>query len=506
MLRFFFYISFLFITIFLNAQHYYYGNNLRLYGLESKVYQSANNVHSITKPYNYRASSKVQFSDSLFQKGILKYGSELNTSKAIFLPVVDADFKLSSKENNAYLSTGFGLQCDVNLHPKISLFSRYIYRSGQVSEYVRSSIHNRGTVRGIGNAEDSIGKFKIHDFDFNLSAVLSKYFLVSFGNGKNFWGDGHRSLLLSDFAPSYPYIRIESEFWKIKYTNLYSAHRDHYYFDKKQYKFSSSHLLSCNILNGLNFSVFESVVWAAKDSLNRRNFDVNYLNPIIFFRPIEYNIGSSDNSFFGVNLKATIFKKHILYSQLILDEFLLEEIRNNNGWWANKYGFQFGYKSFDLFEINGLGFQLEFNSVRPFTYSHLSSLQNYGNANHSLAHPLESNFREFLTRVIFQRNNLSLEFTYAFQQHGGNASGNFGGDMFFDYSTRLGDYNHTMLQGDLTKQHYFGFNSSYLLVAKTNTILFTRIDFRNTSKSTKNNNLLFSFGIKSNVWNSYLDY
>ena len=131
--------------------------------------------------------------------------------------------------------------------------------------------------------------------------------------------------------------------------------------------------------------------------LNRRNFDVNYLNPIIFFRPIEYNIGSSDNSFFGVNLKATIFKRHILYSQLILDEFLLEEIRNNNGWWANKYGFQFGYKSFDLFELNGLGFQLEFNSVRPFTYSHLSSLQNYGNANHSLAHPLESNFRELLT-------------------------------------------------------------------------------------------------------------
>ena len=85
--RFFLFISFLFITISLNAQHYYYGNNLRLYGLESKVYQSANNVHSITKPYNYRASSKVQFSDSLFQKGILKYGSELNTSKVIFLPV-----------------------------------------------------------------------------------------------------------------------------------------------------------------------------------------------------------------------------------------------------------------------------------------------------------------------------------------------------------------------------------------------------------------------------------
>ena len=52
--------------------------------------------------------------------------------------------------------------------------------------------------------------------------------------------------------------------------------------------------------------------------------------------------------------------------------------------------------------LDGLYSIMEFNSVRPFTYSHMSSKQNYGHKNHSLAHPLESNFKEFLVLAGFQ--------------------------------------------------------------------------------------------------------
>ena len=499
-------IALLLLVFSIKGQHYFYGNTQRLYSLEAIAYQSGNNAHSITKPYNFHVENKCSFSDSIFQLGVFGYGSDTNSSRAVILPVFDIDFQLSPTTNNTYLSSGFGVQCELNFHPKVSFFSRYSYRSGQASEYILASINNRGTIQGLGFLEDSSNQFKIHELDLNLSAALNDYFLVSIGRGKNFWGDGHRSLLLSDFAPSYPYLRIESEFWKVKYINLYSVHRDHFYSSDKQNKFSSSHLLSWNIIDGLNLSVFESVVWSGKDSLNRRNFDVNYLNPIIFFRPVEYNIGSADNSFLGMNLKATIFKKHVLYSQLILDEFLLEEIRASQGWWANKYGFQLGYKCFDIFKLKGLGVQLEYNRVRPFTYSHVSSLQNYGNANQSLAHPLESNFSEILTRLLFQKDNFSCQLTYAYQQHGGNTFGNYGGDMFSSYSTRMGDYNHSVLQGDLIQQHYLGLNLSYLLIAKSNTAFFSRLDFRNYLTLQKENNLLFSMGIRSNIWNTYLDY
>ena len=306
------------------------------------------------------------------------------------MPVIGANYFISPNKNNSYLSTGIGAQFECNLNSKISLYSRYVYRSGNLSDYSLERTHNRSTVQGYGFLTDSTNQFQIHQLDFNVSVALNKYILFSAGKGKNFFGDGYRSLLLSDFAPSYPYIRIESEFWNVKYVNLYSMHEDHYNGSKNK-KFSSAHILSWNITKGINLSIFESVVWAGKDSLEQRNFDVNYLNPIIFFRPVEYSIGSADNSFLGANLKVRIFKKHIFYGQLILDEFLLKELKSGDGWWANKYGFQFGYKVFDLFNVQGLGAQIEYNEVRPFTYSHVSSLQNYGHMNQSLAHPLESN-------------------------------------------------------------------------------------------------------------------
>ena len=78
--------------------------------------------------------------------------------------------------------------------------------------------------------------------------------------------------------------------------------------------------------------------------------------------------------------------------------------------------------------------------------------------------------------------------------------------MFSSYSTRMGDYNHSVLQGDLIQQHYLGLNLSYLLIAKSNTAFFSRLDFRNYLTLQKENNLLFSMGIRSNIWNTYLDY
>ena len=74
----------------------------------------------------------------------------------------------------------------------------------------------------------------------------------------------------------------------------------------------------------------------------------------------------------GASLRFKVFKAHIFYGQVLFDEFYLKELRAANGWWANKYGIQIGYKTFDLLNIKGLGLQTEFNTVRPYTYSHAS--------------------------------------------------------------------------------------------------------------------------------------
>ena len=82
-------------------------------------------------------------------------------------------------------------------------------------------------------------------------------FAIQFGHGKHFIGDGYRSLLLSDNAFNYPFLRIQTSFWRVQYTNLYAEMQDINYFenngidnyDQMGYakKYMSSHYLSTNV-------------------------------------------------------------------------------------------------------------------------------------------------------------------------------------------------------------------------------------------------------------------
>ena len=501
------------------SQEYYYGTNISLHKLNSHVYTSYDNGHSIVKPYNHNNIPKQQQSlynsmgdntrsnkdiDTLFQTGLWN-GIELN-NKTKCIPILEYSNNFSDENTS---NIGLGFQIDNLSYKRFKFQGRYIYKKGEVSDYSLSTL-KRPYVRGLGLSSDTAFKlYNIHDVNLNLAFRANRYILLSIGNGKNFWGDGYRSLFLSDNSSPYPYFKIESEFWKVKYINLYSMHNDYsFYNGKLARKFSSSHLLSWNIHKNINLSVFESVVWQAKDTLNNRNFDVNYLNPIIFLRPVEYSIGSSDNSFLGANLKFKIFKNHILYSQVVFDEFLLSEFRENRGWWANKYGIQLGYKAYNPFKVNGLGYQFEFNTVRPYTYSHVSSLQNYGHNNQSIAHPLESNFIELLSRIYYQKNNITLLFQHTYQVYGKDyMNNNYGGNMYSSYLNYFSEYNNVTTQGEENIANYYSLQLSYMLIPSSVTSFFARFDYRDVYSV--NNTLqqsIFSLGIKSNIWENYLDY
>jgi hypothetical protein len=110
--------------------------------------------------------------------------------------------------------------------------------------------------------------------------------------------------------------------------------------------------------------VFESVIWQAKDTMLNRGFDVHYLNPFVFFRPLEYEQGSSDNVIMGLNLKVKIIDGISVYSQFLLDEFLMKEVRADSGWWANKYGYQLGIKFAEPFGMKGFNARIPIPMVR----------------------------------------------------------------------------------------------------------------------------------------------
>jgi hypothetical protein len=149
-------------------------------------------------------------------------------------------------------------------------------------------------------------------------------------------------MFFSDAGNSNLFLKLNTRIWKINYQNLFmELHAAEIPGGDKLLpkKYAAMHHLDVSVNKWLNIGLFEGVVFGRRD-----RFDFGYLNPIIFYRSIEQQNGSFDNSVAGLDVKANLAKKIQLYGQLSLDEFLLSEIKKNRGWWANKWGIQIGAK------------------------------------------------------------------------------------------------------------------------------------------------------------------
>src|SRR5690606_29502834 len=122
-----------------------------------------------------------------------------------------------------------------------------------------------------------------------------------------------------------------------------------------------------------------------------------YLNPIIFLRPIESSDPvSRDKMHLGLNAKYKMLDNMAVYGLFVLDDFTAKEFFAGDGYIHNKWGAQLGFRGFDAFGIENLNFLGEFNTVRPYTYSHFDPISNYSHFAQPLAHPIGANFRELL--------------------------------------------------------------------------------------------------------------
>ncbi len=339
-------------------------------------------------------------------------------------------------------------------------------------EYVRNSIGANLVVPQEGFWKD----FKDDGVDFftargYISFQATKHINLQFGHDRFKVGNGYRSMILSDNAPAYLFLKMSTQVWKIKYTNLFTQltadiqgnNSGLIANDRYPSKYMSMHHLSVNVGKKLNVGVFESVVFGV-DSARSDQLDIQYLNPIIFYRAIEQQNGSPDNVLLGLDFKWLVAKKLSLYGQLTLDEFLLDNLREGNGWWANKFGVQLGGEYIDVFGINNLDIQGELNLARPYTYSHSSTYGSYSQYRQSLAHPLGANFNELVGIVRYQPiGKLMLQAKVIKANFGTDpdASQNFGGNILLDNSSRVSNFGNEIGQGVSNDLLYGNFTLSY---------------------------------------------
>jgi hypothetical protein len=315
--------------------------------------------------------------------------------------------------------------------------------------------------------------FKENGVDFfqaraYIDFSVSKHIYMQFGNDRTFIGNGYRSLIFSDYSPPTLFLRANVKVWKINY--MYQLNRmpaDVKSSNKSRYpeKFMVFHHASINIGKKLNIGVFESVVFSPQDSTNDNTFDASYLNPVIFYRAIEQQYGSSDNALLGMDIKWNAFKGVSFYGQAVLDEFVLDEIMAGDGWWANKFALQGGIKYIDALGVSNLDLQIETNVVRPYTYSHTTQYGSYSNYRQSLAHPLGANFNEFIGIIRYQpwpRFNLFAKAGYVKIGRDGEGE-NWGSDILKAGQTREQEYNNTIGQGVSNTILSLNMTASYML-------------------------------------------
>ena len=239
-----------------------------------------------------------------------------------------------------------------------------------------------------------------------------------------------------------------------------------------------------------------------------RGYELSYLNPMLFLRPVENSQDSPDNVLLGMNAKWKINRRNTLYTQIMLDEFFLSEVREGTGWWGNKQGVQFGYKSSDLFRLKNLNFQTEFNFVRPFTFQHRSEAQNYTHHNQAIAHPLGANFIESVTFLNYRWRNFFGEIKFQYAKMGQDTGDvNLGNDIFKSYESRTGEYGHFMFGGLESKLNSVDIRINYLVNPKTNFNIEIGTVMRKFSNAISiDESQLIYFGIRTGLENYYFDF
>jgi hypothetical protein len=320
-------------------------------------------------------------------------------------------------------------------------------------------------------------------------------------------------MLLSDVSFNYPFLKLTADVWKLKYMCLWAEFQDlrNYHesdilpHDKKDGIF---HYLDINVTDRFSLGLFEGIIWLPQDSSHYRGFEWNYLNPIIFLRPVEFSIGSPDNVLMGMNWRYLVSDRTALYGQVLIDEMTVGEYVKNRGYWANKYAIQVGVKSSEPVNIAGLIVQTEVNLASPYTYSHMEPLKNYGHYNQSLAHPLGANFYESVSIAQYTYDRFDLRAQLNVARYGDDSLGvNFGQDIYKSYTSRYRDYGTFITQGVKTDLLYADVRVAYVMNPLTNLRFELGAVYRRlTSPVTTQESMTVTFGLRSSFRNLYYDF
>lgn len=428
------------------------------------------------------------------------------------------------------LTSGFtysvlgGARLEASIKEKFYLQVDGVYGSQNPPSYLASIYDSLTVVPGFGLDKNLGREYLIRQLGFAAAYRLSKNFTLVTGRGKNFLGEGYRSIYLSDFASNNNYLKLDVNVWKLRYQVIYNEYRHPANYPAATFpmttKFATTHYMSLDLTKWWSVNAFETVVWANTSGAVSRGYDFSYLNPLIFFRPVEYGMGSADNSILGGGTTLRPARGMALYFNIVIDEFLFGEviapIRNFAAGDSiyptqsarNKQGYQLGFKYHEPFQIKDASFIVEANTIRPYTFGHGSVVQSYTHMSQSLAHPLGANFVEYLIAATWQPNRWNFGFRGFYHRKGYTFSNySMGEDPMhplpdLNVQQRERRYGNFITQGHRQDVFNVILDAQYELVPEWDLRLIGSLHYRKVRSALPNQTTMISLGIQSCLWNT----
>ena len=373
-----------------------------------------------------------------------------------------------------------GVQVEGTIDQRLGFYAFLTDNQEGVPQYVQNRIVRDTIVPHEGYwkpFKTGAGQYDFFSARGYITYAATKHINVQLGHDRNFIGNGYRSLILSDYSTPYFFLKFNTRIWKLNYQNLFAELTGRRLYNGAgspvdgvyPKKYLALHHLSLDVTPSLNIGVFESEIAGGPG----RRLELQYLNPIIFYRAVEQQVGSADNALLGLDFKWNIFHTAQLYGQVVLDEFKISEVRAGNGWWGNKQAVQAGFKYIDVAGIRNLDLQGEINYIRPFTYEHESYYTAYTHYMQPLAHPMGANLTEVLGVLSYQPlPRLMLVGKAIYTEQGldvyrssvpPNASPllNYGGNPLLPYDPHPMDFGNRVGQGNKSRLLHTDFTATY---------------------------------------------
>ncbi|GGH02777.1 gliding motility protein RemB [Mucilaginibacter phyllosphaerae] len=432
------------------------------------------------------------------------------------------DFEDKTDQKEKFKPIGFGPSSKIGLNTrgfqfggtvgtKFSFYTSGYENQAAFPDYYTDYVNQIAFVPG--QAYDRAPGKSYRDYSY-ATAILSytptNYLNVTLGQDKTFIGDGYRSLLLSDFSAPAPLLRVTANLGNVQYMAMWTYMQDINQpkfdsFGSNRRKWALFHYLDWNVTNSLSLGFFNAYIVPEADAQgNRRGFDVNFINPVLFVS----SFGPSSqpgNALVGFTGKYKIFNKTALYGQLLIDRFKASNFFESNNT-DNTNGYQLGIRGADIFGVKNFNYLLEYNTVKPYTYSNPASISAYTYYSQPLGDPFGANFRELNGILNYTTGRFDFQGQLMYAKYGLDVAGeNNGKDVTKPFvptqnSTKVG-------QGINTNLYYAEGTVSFLINPQYN----MRLELSGLYRQEKNalsdkKTALISFGLRSSFRNLYHDF